>query len=907
VTADVPLVLALDDPAATVATAGGKGASLARLARAGLPVPPGFHLTTRAYLGYLAQDGLREPVGAAVSAVDPADPATFEVASRRITELFAAVPPQAEVTAAVAEALAGLAHGAEPVAVRSSATVEDLAGASSAGQYASYLNVRGTDEVTAAVRRCWASLWTPWAIGYRARHGPLAGVAGPGAMSTGAGGPAAVSMAVVVQRFVPADAAGVLFTVDPVTGRRDRVVINANWGLGESVASGQATPDTVTVDRASGAVTGCELGGKEVMTVPDGSGTREQPTPDGQRAAAVLTDAQAGELARAGLAIEDLFGQPVDVEWARAGDDLFVVQARPVTRQPASPSGTVPAGEEWNDSLGGDWLWTNTNLGEAIPDVMTPVTWSFVELFMARAISPPHVPGYRGFGRIGGRFYVNLSMSVAISGAAGVSGKRFLALTEPVFGKLPPGVPVPRARVPRWTVLRMMISLTIANTRRLRAAAKRMPEFLAGSPGRCDRLRADIAAAAGPGALVMLWRDQVQPLYLEASDMLSAAGAGSQALVLVTAPRRLAARVGRDDAALLLSGQQDGAAELASLGPALGLARLARGEIDQAEFIRRYGHRSPHEIEMSVARPAEDSGWIDRQLAAVAGAPAAADALLARQQEARAAAWQRLAGQNPKKVARARTLARRWSAAARAREAARSELVRAMWVLRAWVLRAGELTGRGDGMFFLGWPEILAVLGGDTGPLAAVPARREAYRTYRALPPYPALIRGRFDPVRWAADPRRRTDYYAEHDSAGPSSSQHSTGRHSTGRHSTGRPGPGEPGAVPSGGTVTGFPGAAGVVEGVARVLTAAEDAGQLGDGEILVTTTTNVGWTPVFPRAAAVVTDVGAPLSHAAIVARELGIPAVVGCVDATMRLHTGDRVRVDGGQGTVRVLRRA
>jgi phosphoenolpyruvate synthase/pyruvate phosphate dikinase len=159
-----------------------------------------------------------------------------------------------------------------------------------------------------------------------------------------------------------------------------------------------------------------------------------------------------------------------------------------------------------------------------------------------------------------------------------------------------------------------------------------------------------------------------------------------------------------------------------------------------------------------------------------------------------------------------------------------------------------------------------------------VPARRAAYQTYRALPPYTALIRGHFDPVRWAADPDRRSDYYEERAQA----------------------------AKPDG-TITGFPGAAGVVVGTARVLRAPEDAAQLGDGEILVTTSTNIVWTQIFPRAAAVVTDIGAPLSHAAIVARELGIPAVVGCGNATMVLHSGDRVRVDGRHGTVEVLHQA
>jgi pyruvate,water dikinase len=152
--------------------------------------------------------------------------------------------------------------------------------------------------------------------------------------------------------------------------------------------------------------------------------------------------------------------------------------------------------------------------------------------------------------------------------------------------------------------------------------------------------------------------------------------------------------------------------------------------------------------------------------------------------------------------------------------------------------------------------------------------RRRAYSGYAGLPPYPALIRGRFDPYAWAADPDRRSDLFVA--------------------------GEREPAAD----TVRGFAGSAGVVEGTVRVLTDATDGNELRSGEVLVTTVTNVGWTPLFPRLAAVVTDVGAPLSHAAIVARELGIPAVVGCGNATMRLRTGDRVRVDGSAGTVEVV---
>jgi rifampicin phosphotransferase len=222
-----PLVMALDDPGAAPGVVGGKGASLARLARAGFRVPPGFHVTTSAYLDFTGRDGLREQVLAAVSAVDVSDVATFGAAAARVGELFAARPVPARTAAAIAGAYARLG-GDVPVAVRSSATVEDLPGMSAAGQHDTYLNVRGEAAVLDAVRRCWASLWSARAIGYRARRGVE---------------PGEVSIAVVVQQLVPADAAGVMFTVDPLDGAGDTVVISANWGLGESVVAGDATPD----------------------------------------------------------------------------------------------------------------------------------------------------------------------------------------------------------------------------------------------------------------------------------------------------------------------------------------------------------------------------------------------------------------------------------------------------------------------------------------------------------------------------------------------------------------------------------------------------------------------------------------------------------------------------------------
>ena len=696
--AQVPLVMALDDPGATPGVVGGKGASLARLARAGFRVPPGFHVTTSAYLDFIGRGGLGEPVLAALSAVDVSDAATFGAAAARIGDLLAGQPVPAPTAAAVAGAYACLG-GDVPVAVRSSATVEDLPGMSAAGQHDTYLNVRGEAAVLDAVRRCWASLWSARAIGYRARRGV---------------DPGEVSIAVVVQQLVPAQAAGVMFTIDPLDGARDQVVISASWGLGASVVAGEVIPDVAVIDRASGTLVSYQVGSKETMTVADGAATRAAGTPAGLRSAAVLSPGQAGELARVGLAIERLYDEPVDVEWALAAGKLSVVQARPIT---------VPAtgrGEQWNDSLAGDYLWSNGNLGEAFPDVTTPATWSFVELLMTRMLFPPSLPGYRGYGRIGGRFYANVSISISLEALAGISPRRFAALFGPVLGKLPPIEEIPRPRIPRWTAIRLMVPAAITLLRRIRASQKRMPQFLAGAPGRCERLRAEIEQTTDATVLASLWSQQVRPLLEEACDALAAA-VSARGTTLLSGPRKLAKLVGEADSALLLSGQQPGGTSLASLGPVTGLTRLARGEIDRDTFTRQYGHRGPHEVELSIPRPAEDPAWIDSQVTALRGAARDAGALLASQEAARAAAWERLARRDPRKAAAARKLVARWVRIARDREAARSEAARSAWVARTWVRRAGQLTGHGDDLFFLELQETVELLRGDRHPSRRYP------------------------------------------------------------------------------------------------------------------------------------------------------------------------------------------
>ncbi|MGW0071009.1 PEP/pyruvate-binding domain-containing protein, partial [Streptosporangium sandarakinum] len=355
------------------------------------------------------------------------------------------------------------------------------------------------------------------------------------------------------------------------------------------------TPDTVVVDRSTGEVAEERVADKTVMTVRTAGGTREEPVPDDLRRRPVLDRARAVRLARLGEEIEELYGAPMDVEWALHDGTLHILQARPVT-------GLRRRVEEWNDTLKGDYLWTSANLGEAIPDVMTPCTWSVVRLFITEAMSASALPGFDLVGNIGGRFYMNLSVMHSIAAALGMKGR--LGATEQVFGRLPPGLDVPPLPASRWEIIRAVLPLAFTLRRRVRVNLARMPAFLATARERNARLRGRIAATASPGELAALWEGELLPYLVEACRSLEAAGRQGGATLVMTRDR-LRRLVGEIDAEAMLTGAgADG--ELASLGPIVGLGRLARGEIDRETFAREYGHRGPHEFELSVPRPGED-------------------------------------------------------------------------------------------------------------------------------------------------------------------------------------------------------------------------------------------------------------------------------------------------------------
>jgi pyruvate,water dikinase len=306
-----------------VPLAGGKGANLGELAAAGVAVPPGFVVTADAYLFAVERAGVRAPLLERAARVDADDPEALAAASDELRAMVARAGVPAAARRQIARAYRALGQGTR-VAVRSSATMEDTAGTSFAGMNETFTDVCGEAAVLDAVLRCWQSLWGRRVVAYRASQGLREEPA----------------IAVVVQTLVASERSGVMFTADPTTGARERMVIEGSWGLGEVVVSGAVEPDTYVADKASGATVEARIGTKatEIVHV-DGAQIRRE-VDAARRRARLLTDAEVRELATLGARIERHYGAPQDIEWAIAEGKTWIVQSRPITTldAPAEPS-----------------------------------------------------------------------------------------------------------------------------------------------------------------------------------------------------------------------------------------------------------------------------------------------------------------------------------------------------------------------------------------------------------------------------------------------------------------------------------------------------------------------------------------------------------------------------------------
>lgn len=794
---------------------GGKGAGLARMTAAGLPVPPGFVLTTDAYRRLHAA-GIRSDPAFAQSVLD---------AYHRL--------------------------GGGPVAVRSSATGEDGAETSFAGQQETLLGVTGDEPLLDAVERCWTSLHTERAVAYRRERGiPDDGLA----------------MAVVVQVLVPAEVAGVLFTRDPTDPTGRLMAVEASWGLGEAVVSGRVTPDRFRLDRDTGAVVEKHPGRKTIRVAADG----EEPVPPEQQEAICLSDTQLSQLAELGRRVESLSGKPRDVEWAFAGGAFHLLQARPITAGSAVERDQVRA-EVIQQLRGkadpGGTVWVRYNLGEVL-SAPTPMSWAVVQRLLAAdggfgamnrdlGAQPDPALGDEGaFDLVAGRPMCNLSRLPRMQFARPPIEYPFAAFRADPRRALDPKPTLNPARV-GW----LRLPGVIWRLHRMATATRRPAETFAA------KFANEIApkfAAEARAALAQDWRKLDPPALKQAFDTWVRKALVDFArdslkptvfaeLAWTTLYEQLKPRLGEDQARVAVGEVALGAKPPEEADLAAGVKALAAGEMDRVAFLERFGHRCANEMELAHPRWSEDPGELLKLPTFARGRPSPG----LKELDDRIAA---LAPKPDSPTDAANVWADRLRTYLGLRESAKHHLMLGYAVIRRALAELDTHSGLRGGIFYLLPTELDDLLAGHDLS-SRIAERRKRRQLELSLEVPPVLFSDDLGAIGRAVPPPQ--------------------------------------GAT----TFEGVALSAGVAEGPALVLT--EPTGAVPAGPfVLVCPSTDPAWVPLFVRAAALVMETGGVLSHGAIVAREFGLPAVAGLPGITRQIRSGQRVRVDGGRGTVAVV---
>ena len=859
--------LSLSDPNATLEFVGGKGASLARLYQAGLPVPPGFHVTTAAYNAFVSENNLQLRILSALKQVQPDDATTFETASDVIQGLFLSETsylPGAIATAVLA-AYSSLPGNNPAVAVRSSATAEDLPELSFAGQQDTYLNIHGDEALLNALKHCWASLWTARAIGYRLQHQIDSET---------------ISLAVVVQILVPAEAAGVMFTANPANGRRNQIMISAAWGLGEAVVSGLVTPDTMIVDKGTWRLIDRQTANKEVLTVLLENGTQEQPLPAEKRAALVLRDSQAVELARLGEQIEAIYAMPMDIEWALSAGKFAILQARPITALPAEQVETTT---EWKPPDPKN-AYARASIIEQMPEPLTP-------LFSTLAGPIIEEETRRMFLWFTGAKEWKTTLFVTINdyGYLNIKYGRWM-MTRMVFGTLFKMIPILSSSEVRWQQARSHYLEVIRHWRSRPLADFSAEELLTGTRQLTREaismytvLQSGLIPAAQTSEIIFT---QVYNRLIKKKDDPAA-----PVFLIGFQSEPIQADLGLYDLAMWAQSRESLATHLTET-PASQLALETETTTAPAginavdwsawqsrfqEHLAKYGH-STYDLDFSKAVAADDPTPLFETcrmylLGKAANPYVRLQTLSESRQRASQALLKQLHGpirwifqkllQNAQKYAPLREdgfsdlglgypLLRQIL-----RELGRRLVCAAMfeqpeevfWLLEQELEQAAKALDRGQ----------------PVEPMqATIRQRKSAWRAKQQLTPPMVLPQGS---KYLGIDIEKMTPM----------------------------------GLNVENNMIKGFGASRGKVTAPARVIHGPQDFNQMQSGDVLVAPITTPAWTTLFALASAIVTDIGGPLSHSSIVAREYGIPAVLGTGAATHLIQSGQIITVDGTAGTV------
>ena len=862
---------ASDETPVDLDTLGGKGLSLARTAAAGWPVPPGFTVTTAAYREFVAGKDLQQAVlqHARGQVVDRTT--SFKAASERIQALFVGTPLSDELKDEIGAAYARFGRGEPPVAVRSSANAEDLPDLSFAGQHDTYLNVRGVEAVINAVSNCWASLWTERAIGYRHENGV---------------DQQTVAMAVVVQRMVASEVSGVLFTANPTTGERSEIVVNASYGLGEAIVGGEVTPDTFIVDRDTLTTKEAAVGTKELVVVSaDGQGTRTRESSAAEREQLSLAAPVLAELVQMAKEVERHFdGVPQDIEWALSGKELALLQSRPMTNLPPAPLKDV----KWEVPEPGSRL-ERDQVVEFMPGPLSPL---FQDLYLpALDVAYYLMRVSQGGNEAGGATYRQLAKVLGgqHGGQSVVNGYAYRHFPSPgnPFVLRPQGGRGRRSRFNvrdvsrgyhetprRWRHEELPKYLkTVELWRRLDPATAEDERLLAGIrtlswadahywrfvdevlafPRRADEALQEFLAEYAPGANLtsgLLLDGSGSPTMRAPVDLwriaqLIRAAPALHELVVSTPARRLLAT---------LDGFIDGQAVLREI----------------AEYLADYGHQI-YSLDYAEPTPSQDPTQV---LALLKSLVLDDD-------------YDPVAQQAETQATRRRAL----------RDASRHFRGRLWWRFR-WRLYWAQhyYPNRDESQFYLGaaWPVL----------------QRLALELGRRLVAVGTLTRP--DDVYYLDGSELDRAIEARHDELPVPDLKHSAVQRRELREARKRLSP--PPAIPqreppsapeedAPNVITGVAVSPGKITAEASVILSLADFDRMRPRSILVCPLTTPAWTQLFPHAVGLVTDVGGIAAHGSIVAREYGIPAVLGLGDITKRLSSGQSITIDGDAGTVTI----
>ena len=849
-----------------IAIAGGKGAHLGELSRIdGIRVPPGICVTTPVYRRVVDDAPSIDERLDLLSRLEPDDREAIHRHSAEIRRAVEAVVVPDDVAAEITGALARLDERAA-YAVRSSATAEDLPGASFAGQQDTYLNVVGPAAVLEHVSRCWASLFTERAVTYRLRNGV---------------DHRKVHMAVVVQQMVVPQAAGVLFTADPVTSDRTIASVEATFGLGEALVSGLVDADVSTVRDGAVVTRAVATKRRAVVAVP-GGGTREQPIDPARQEQPALTDAQVVELARLGRRIEAHFGCPQDIEWCLADDGFQIVQSRPITTLFPVPEVADRANH----------VYVSVGHQQMMTDPMKPLGLSFWQLTTPRPMA-----------EAGGRLFVDVTEGLASpSSRAGfleMLGRSDPRIRDALQTVLDRGDFIP-SRPDDEGPVHPLLAGAPAAIETDRAVVTELIEHTRASIAALTR---EIRTRSGPELLDFILAD-VQELKRILFDPRSRPVIMAAMQATWWLNEHLEEWLGEKNAADTLSQSVPD-----NVTSEMGLALL-----DVADVIR------PHPEVVAYLHDVEDEGFLDG-LATVDGGRQARDAIQAYLDEYGMRCVGEIDITRPRWSERPTTLVplilanvERFEPGARERrfEQGRREALdkqqdllerlrtlpdgqrkadeteRMIDRLRTFIgyrehpkygmvsryfvykqalleevdrlVQAGVLHDRED-VFFLTFPELQDVVRTKHVDDELIRRRKDEFRSYQALTP-PRVLTSDGEAL---AGAHRRDDLPA--------------------------------------GALAGLPVSAGTVEGRARIVLDMAEA-DLAPGDILVTAYTDPSWSPLFVAVTGLVTEVGGLMTHGAVIAREYGLPAVVGVEHATQLIQDGQRIRVNGTDGYVEIL---